>query len=363
MYELINLIGVSSPEEGFAALKKFMLNYSFFNPIILKYYVCWLTDYAAYYDLPAEYLSGIYAANTDNALDTLIKYSEKNNEELFRALLQLSSYNIASSAFFKENKEDSQKVFCAVYRAWADFYVKNRKKPLFERLFGLSITKRHIFFDNAVFLNNRIQQDRIYSVSAGYKFIFTDGKCYTENFPAGVKKSSDLGAVMRETDRIMRREFGFKKQLKESYNNKAVIKLIEKQVEAFLREKNENVRKEISIDVSALDKIRCDADITRDKLITEEYTEEILTNEISSPKTENADENSLLNETEKAFLALLLNDGDTKCFARENGVMLSVLSDSVNDKLFDFFGDNVIDFDGDLPMIVEDYRNDVKEYI
>lgn len=362
-YELINLIGVRSPEEGFSALKKFMLDYSFFDPVILRYYVCWLTDYAAYYDLPTEYLSSIYATDKDNALDALIKYSEKNDKELFPALVKLSSYNIEASAFFKENKEDCKRIFCAVYRAWADFYVKNRRRPLFERLFGVSVRNRHIFFDNAVFLNDRIQQDRIYNISTRYKFIFTDGKCFTENFPAGVKKSSDLGAVMRETDCIMRREFGFKKQLKESYDNKTVIKLIEKQVEDLLREKSENARKEISIDVSALDKIRRDADITRDRLITEEEKEEILTKEISPPKFETVKENSPLDETEKAFLAILLNGGDTKCFAREKGIMLSVLSDSVNEKLFDFFGDTVIDFDGDKPIIIEDYRDDVKEYI
>ena len=40
--------------------------------------------------------------------------------------------------------------------------------------------------------------------------------------------------------------------------------------------------------------------------------------------------------------------------------MLSLVVDSVNEKLFDEIGDAAVEFDGDTPQIVEDYRDDLE---
>ena len=40
--------------------------------------------------------------------------------------------------------------------------------------------------------------------------------------------------------------------------------------------------------------------------------------------------------------------------------MLSVLADAINDKYFDEFGDTVIDFDGEMPFVIEDYQEDLR---
>ena len=42
------------------------------------------------------------------------------------------------------------------------------------------------------------------------------------------------------------------------------------------------------------------------------------------------------------------------------GKMVSVVAESVNEKLFDFFSDTVIDFDGEKPYIIEDYIDELK---
>ena len=43
--------------------------------------------------------------------------------------------------------------------------------------------------------------------------------------------------------------------------------------------------------------------------------------------------------------------------------MLSVIVDCVNEKLFDLFGDTVIDFNGDVPELIEDYIEELKGII
>ena len=40
--------------------------------------------------------------------------------------------------------------------------------------------------------------------------------------------------------------------------------------------------------------------------------------------------------------------------------MLSVLTDSINEKLFDEFGDTVLD---DTPDVIEEYRRELKEIL
>ncbi len=39
------------------------------------------------------------------------------------------------------------------------------------------------------------------------------------------------------------------------------------------------------------------------------------------------------------------------------------MADNVNERLFDIIGDTVIEFIGDSPQIVEDYKDDLKTFI
>ncbi len=40
--------------------------------------------------------------------------------------------------------------------------------------------------------------------------------------------------------------------------------------------------------------------------------------------------------------------------------MASVVAEAANERLFDVFADTVIEFDGDTPVIVSDYVDDLK---
>ncbi|HQM02057.1 MAG TPA: tellurite resistance TerB C-terminal domain-containing protein [Ruminococcus flavefaciens] len=58
-----------------------------------------------------------------------------------------------------------------------------------------------------------------------------------------------------------------------------------------------------------------------------------------------------------------MNGGDYDAAARKHGSMTSVIADSVNEKLFDTFGDTVLLFDGDTPEIIEDYLEELKSIV
>ena len=63
------------------------------------------------------------------------------------------------------------------------------------------------------------------------------------------------------------------------------------------------------------------------------------------------------------FIRALLYGGDTESAAKSCGKMPSILADSINEKLFDTFGDTVIDFSSDTPELIEDYTDELRQMI
>lgn len=76
-----------------------------------------------------------------------------------------------------------------------------------------------------------------------------------------------------------------------------------------------------------------------------------------------AEETALLSDAEYGFLGCLLDGGDWGTFARERSLLPSVLVDSINEKLFDRFGDTVIGYDAEKPEVIEDYREELRGMI
>ncbi len=70
-----------------------------------------------------------------------------------------------------------------------------------------------------------------------------------------------------------------------------------------------------------------------------------------------------LSGDELRFLQILLYGGDLQSFLSEKHLMASVLAEAVNEQLYDEFADTVIEFNENTPVIVDDYRNDLKGMI
>ena len=132
------------------------------------------------------------------------------------------------------------------------------------------------------------------------------------------------------------------------------------------------------IDFSKLSTIRSDAAATRDQLLNDE--ERGLTGvatppasgkkkatahpavkrisrkvKVTQPASSSQPSANLLSPDEQQFLQLL-PAGDWRAFLQQKHLMPSVVMEAVNDKLFDTFGDVVLqDIDGQ-PEVIEDYR-------
>ena len=67
-----------------------------------------------------------------------------------------------------------------------------------------------------------------------------------------------------------------------------------------------------------------------------------------------------LTPAEQAFVRALLA-GDAAAARQAVGAgMFSLMADSVNEKLFDKLGDAAVEFEGETPQLVEDYRPDIE---
>ena len=148
----------------------------------------------------------------------------------------------------------------------------------------------------------------------------------------------------------------------------------------------------VEIDLSRLEGIREAALLTQEKLLTEEeqfsekkevfreetaaqqgleprraglvaesYVKEYQLTEKVNESAENALEDSgLLSPVEKEFLSLLLKGESVSPLLKREKLMLSLLADQINEKLFDHFGDTVLIFDGEEATLIEDYEEELK---
>ncbi len=369
IYELLHLIGVSSAERSFETLFSFWKIYREIDPHINSYMKTWLSDFVVYYNLDSSYMEKVCSTDFDKQLIKLRDYSSSTDDELYDAICSMSSYRLEKSAFFRQYPDDTKNAVCSIYRSLADYYGKNRKKSFCEHLFGQRLENSYRMFEGAVFYDCRKYEDYEYNVSDIQKYRCENGRWRCEKYYGEKGRNHRLGDVMKTIDSIMRVRYGFSRPVNQVLDSKYLIDIISKELDGIKAQKDKKQAAEIRIDVSKLEGIRAAADITRDKLIVEEIPDnELCFSEITETPDENitavAKENTTpLDSCEYEIMQCLLYGGDCIAAAKKNGRMLSVAADSINEKLFDIFGDTVIEFDGDMPVLIEDYTDELKGMI
>lgn len=373
IYELLNLIGVESAEEGFRTLNAFCKEYVRFNPTFDVFISAWLCDFAAYYGIDKALANEVCGGEADSAVMILKNTEGRTDDEVFDAICRLSSYKIASSRFAKEYPEDVKAVCRRVYDAYTEVYNKTRKRTLFQNMFGMMTTFPYYrMFSNAVFYDRTMHTDYVYEFNELKRYVCRNGIWSRETYPKTDRRNSRLGEIIKSVDTMMRVAYDYKFPLKFECPTKQLASVIEKVISQYLSDKKKNEapkKQEIVIDLSKLGGIRAAAEITRDKLIVDEVEDEDEIMTADDPQSADApteeessfDNEAGLDETEILFLRCLLCGGDWRTLVKERKVMLSVLVDSVNEKLYDVLADTAIDFDGVEPRLIEDYVDELKE--
>ena len=176
----------------------------------------------------------------------------------------------------------------------------------------------------------------------------------------------------------MRLYYGKSGSLKEKFPPCEYKDVIARAIDDYEKERKEAQRPRIHLDMSSLSRIREDAAVTRDALIVDEEEAPVERDEIPAlvmdekekqPAAETKTEVPVQNNTEepqdlqKYLLKALLDGTAYKDMLQKHHAQLSMLVDQINETMMDVVGDTVIEFDGETPSLIEDYVDDVRNWL
>ena len=360
IYELLNQIGVSSPKEGFHKLKNFRGAYGRIDSKIDFYVNLWLQDYVVYNRLDKSLIEDLPYRAFYKVAPVLLNHKAHDAETVFWALSFLSSYNFGKSRFFMQYPDDVKNVVYDVYSAIADYYGKD---SLCEKFLGKIYTSSYTMFKSAVFYH-RVDRNFVYEINDVHKYICENGNWSCERFYPyrGKSQQEQVGALLKNIDSYMRQKYNFKYTLKAEKTTKILQHMITEAIDYYRENKRKAALPKVEIDVSKLQDIRNAALEIQNKLTVEEFEETDATDAIEIFDENEQGNRTGLNDVELEFMNCLLYGKEYSGLVRSNGLMLSVLIDSINERLFDTFGDTVIIDDGE-PALIEDYVDALKGII
>jgi len=389
-YEMINGIGIDLPESGIKRLRQLAAVYGADDPELTRHLNRWAVDLCVYEELDPALVSDIPELVYDHALVKLTEWETTPDEELFSAISTLCGYPFERSRYYISDPDGFREAAVRVFRSISAFFRSHRKNPLCEKLFGRRTEMNCKLFELAVFYDRQPSRSTDYELDPIHTYTCRNGVWRCSRYYGNRTRNQQLGEMMRTLDCQLRERCDFRYKLRPGEVSKTITDLIKKELDALEAEKNRKKAMNIEIDLSKIAGIRAAADVTRDKLIVDEEPESCAAPDTAAdrgneavpqdsadspgktlspapePVTEPAPDNasaSPLTANEKLFLQALLSGGDWASAAREVGEMPSLLADSINEKLFGFFGDTVIDCSADVPVIIEDYADELQEYV
>lgn len=350
-----------------------------------------IQSYIVFHDLPRAAVQKHFAAEIaeDELLLALIYWDEAGEDQLYAGICRYGKFAPEKSKFCLEHAEEMKTVLCRAFCAWARRYQEiNESSP------GLEIAGP---VDCAAWLPYRGFLTFSMSQAQGYRrlpyrsFMIDlmrryeyDGvrwklMCHFPDLYGNMEVHRKLQELCRETERQLREALHFGHKLKQRSEDEELQKLIRSEIGRYLREREEASRPKVSIDVGKLVGIRSDADYTFAQLVkgTEEETgpamQEPLRQTDEDPAVAAPDQEPSAPQTEspgKAFFSpaevhfleyLFLGDSaGAEAYARQQHLIVSILEDSINEKMLDEIGDYVIEEGDGGPSLVEDYASDVR---
>ncbi|TAH75133.1 MAG: hypothetical protein EWM47_00205 [Anaerolineaceae bacterium] len=412
IYELLNNIGVDSPQEGLDKLMSFWISYRSHDSSIDKYVIRWLKDYHIYYNLPRSFKEFVKEHNLSKHYPNIM-----DKEDSFDLYCAISKYDIKKSAFFTD---DTSKLISDSF-----FFVIEKIRQEFETV-GIQLqdtlfhpTKKIVDwspFKDALFYNWLKQADKKVVVSENEIYICTNNVWKFSTIISSDNGRQFIAYVMKQMESVLRKVTKYKFKITANINmlgQEMLTKLekagldIEHIVNAatieFYREATKTV---VEVNHASLARIRQEALTTQEALIVEEQKEAFYSTQLQVElplvdtetydieaynivlsDTESSDTKTFytvmsdreftsesdsweslkdaLSDNELQALAIILqgnndNNISIKLFADNKKIMLEVLADGINEKAMDYIGDNILD---DELAIYEDYQEQVKEMV
>lgn len=363
LYELFNYIGVSSPTDGYEKILEINRKYASSEPKLNFYLKQWLTDYVVYYNMDSALLADEEKSVNNKCIAVIENIKTESQDDVIDAVKQLAPSWLGRSKFYARHYEDMDAVIYRTLLKASDHFAKTCKRSMVEQYFGTMATQHIQPFSTAIFCNPLKRKNYEYRVDDQCIYRCEDGIWSVNRRVVSPRAIRKLSGLLKTIDSIMRVEYGFGHPVQAETSVKWLIAAIREAIAGILAEKKAAEKSRLKIDFAQLASIRADASITRDRLIVDEEVEApkpIELTQIKPPVNEGEkSEQITLAPEEYRLLQCLLYGRDTNWLKAE-GYIVSVLVDAINEKLYDKFGDSVID---DTPLLLEDYIEDLKEMI
>ncbi len=394
LYELLNGIGCSSPEDSLGKMMRFEEGYldaGFGDSSLRRNLNSWMFEFAVLHGLPEDLVLRTADAGmlrTDRALLSLREPERAADESLVEALKSFAGEKAGKGSVTELVPEKANPLFAAVWRKLMREYTRDGE-DIFTCCFGKKSLLPWHPLENALVLKEKKQEDSVFSPDPCRTYACKNGVWHVECYNSGYLDRKLLKEILHECERQVRKALNAGSRLRERDEEAWVRPYIAAVIEENRRAEAIASRPEITIDFSGLERIRRDAGLTRDSLLSEEElreSEEAARKETGDvPKEESltVPHKEVFPETAKkalqedqasgsrgdAFfsspvyadiLRCLLRDESPSELIRTNRLMPEIVADEMNEALFETFADMVIECEGQELRLVEDYREDLE---
>lgn len=385
IYELLNGIGTSSAEDTLQKLEDFengFLASGIGDPGIQENLHRWMYEFSIVNAIPAEttrkYIDQDIPCK-DNAILNLKEPQNHTDNEVFDSICVFSGEKLRLSPVIAKFESKGIHLFAEVWRYASQFY-SYKGQTLFTTCFGNQNSFHWYPLSNAVYYwKDPLTEHAEYDLDECRKFICHYGVWLEKKFENLYFQKNRFQALFHEADRLLRSYLKTGHPLKEKPEESWAAPYVQAVIEMDRKTELEAAKPKITIDFGDLDRIRQDALLTRESLLTEEEmnesgTDEIYNIDIQDFSPENAVQENNLPEEEtsqqtapglplepihiRILQALLLGDS-VEMLLKENHLIPSVVTDAINEIFFDEIGDSVLECDDSKISIVEDYKEDI----
>lgn len=379
IFELLNGIGVQSPEESMEEMVRFGKYYAdetAGNMLMQRFIRQWLFEFAVVNGMDQETILK-YADTEDLKWDRtmlVLKEPEKyENSEIFEAMCEVAGKKYFSSSVIKKLGNEGIDYFAGIWK-FACSQLLPKEKKLFDKCFGTLRMRTWYPLNMTLCYFENPEKSVTYALDEcrSFSYVPENAIWFETSYRKTVSGIETFSEFMRSADRKLRIYLKTGRELQEKVGEKWTYRFIDSFIEADKAAKAEAKKVKISLNLADLEKIRSDALKTCDSLLTEEEkletTDEnpVEKTETQPDKTESEPQNQFkiqLDEPLTEVVKTLLKGGSAAGIIAANHGMPEIYADSINEAFFDEIGDNVIECDGSELVLVDDYRDDVMKII
>ena len=376
LYELLNQIGTASPEDSLRKMQDFECGYldaGYGDERMRQYLRRWMLEFSILYGLPAETIRQVADPELlkgDEALSVLRDPAGHPDETLFEAIIFYAGKKLPQSPVLSKDPQRGIRLFCAVWRT-ASAQFRQHGTDLFTLCFGEQTVRPWRPLASAVYHPQVRPDDGDFELDPCRIYRCRNGLWKVISYEALFFDKNRFQGLFHAADQRFRRYCKTGHPLREVSSESWALPYIETVIEEDRRTVLEASKPKITLDLSGLDRIRQDAQHTRDSLLTEEELAEFRRiEEPASPPVSpvgSVPEELLpglpLDPLPLQILRMLLRGEPVAPLIRENRLMPSILADTINEALFDEIGDTVLLCENDDLSLVEVYRDELTQLL